>query len=275
MKARVLVLSHVLAAIPAICGAAIHEYYVGVDQRSEITSGAYAGQANPNQGRLTFLFAHADATNPASNHFHGIGAYSYTGEVPNHVVQPTNANNRIPETFTGLPPLSLHPGDGPFAGKLITKATDEEYSDLSLRLIHDLSGFGDGAPETYLYNSSGGRYQTPLTNLRLGLELASLTPGLHVGMDGMMDIVDQVGDTHEVGAFPFVPVLWTDENAGPGIYSASFRLRDLSGGFSDSGTFHFDVQVVPEPATLIMLACGAALVALTRRDFRKNPARCN
>lgn len=269
MKTRVLLLSPILAAIPAMSGAVIQEYYVGVDQRPQITSGTYAGQPNPNQGRLTFLFAHPDEANPPSNHFHGIGAYSYTGDIPGHVVQPTNANNRIPEIYTGLPPLTLHPGDGQFDGKLVTKATDEEYSDLSLRPIHDLAGFGDGAPETYLYNSSGGGYQTPLTNLRLGLELVSLSAGLHVGMDGMMDVVDQIGDTHEIGAFPFEPVLWADENAGPGTYSASFRLRDLSGGFSDSGTFHFDVQVVPEPATLTMLACGVALVTLTRCDFRR------
>ncbi len=74
-----------LAALAALCvnaaqasdGLRWHEgigFYVGVDGLASVTSGTFAGLANPNAGRLTFLFDHG-------NHFHGIGAYSYTGTV--------------------------------------------------------------------------------------------------------------------------------------------------------------------------------------------------
>ena len=64
------------AALPATVKAAEHNYYVTVDGRPTLTSGTYAGQANPNSGRLTLLYAHWNDDTPSSNHFHGIGVYS-------------------------------------------------------------------------------------------------------------------------------------------------------------------------------------------------------
>ncbi len=34
------------------------EFFIGIDEQTTITSGDYAGLANPNEGRLTLLFAH-------------------------------------------------------------------------------------------------------------------------------------------------------------------------------------------------------------------------
>ncbi len=66
-------------------------YCVGLDLRITFPSGTYAGQANPNAGRLTFLLDHGD-------HFHGIGTYSLSGPAGAPVTLPTSTNNRIPET---------------------------------------------------------------------------------------------------------------------------------------------------------------------------------
>jgi hypothetical protein len=63
--------------------------------------------------RLTFLFDHGD-------HFHGIGAYSYSGTAGTPVVHSTNANNRLPELSTRTNPanraIHLTAGSGAFAG---------------------------------------------------------------------------------------------------------------------------------------------------------------
>ncbi|HEY1121021.1 MAG TPA: hypothetical protein VGE67_05455, partial [Haloferula sp.] len=50
--------------------AALVSYYVGVDGLQTITTGEFAGQANPNYNHLTFLYAHNDEVTPSSNHYH-------------------------------------------------------------------------------------------------------------------------------------------------------------------------------------------------------------
>lgn len=130
-------------------------YYIGVDGREFLSFGTYAGLANPNYNRLTFLFPHieADAT---TNHFHGIGAYSYTGSVDNPTVIPTSNNNRLPEYWTGLPPIKLLRGKGLFANRMISQSTHEEYTNWTIKPIQSLLNYpGDPAAE-YLYNSSSG-----------------------------------------------------------------------------------------------------------------------
>ena len=244
-----------VALAPESATAQINNFYVSVDSRQEIHFGTYLGEPNPNQNRLTFLYAHQfeDIT---SNHFHGIGVHFYEGDIPDHTPTTTNGNNRIPETFTGQDPLTLAAGDGLYAGKLISTASDEHYSDLTLYSVHDLSGFAPDAAETFMYNSGAMGYQTPMTGLNLAIELVSMTPGLHVGGSEAFMSLSSPGEQLPIGGegdLPFLPVFWVDSDAPLGTYSAEFQLVDLSGTFMDSGTINFDFAVVPEPATLGMV----------------------
>ena len=117
-------------------------FYVGIDSLATIASGTYAGLANPNYGRLTYLMEHG-------NHFHGIGAYSYTGGAAAPVINGSNANNRIPELSARISPLpgtlALSAGSGEFAGKLVSgvlgdSVAHHDYSYLGTSSIQSLSG---------------------------------------------------------------------------------------------------------------------------------------
>lgn len=261
-------LSLLLAATAA--RAAIHNYYVTVDARPTLTSGAYLGLPNPNSGRLLLLYAHPNEEEPSSNHFHGIGAYSYTGTPPTHSIVPTNGNNRLPETFAGQAPLTLKPGSGPFAGKLVSGENGEHYSDLTLYSIRALAADAGGnpaSPEGYMYGSNPGYTNTPMTGLNLGLEVVAMSPGLKLGAVGLT----APGAILPVGgeaSLPFEPVFWTDAGTAPGTYSAALRFVDQSATFAPSGTFHFDFAVVPEPAAAGLMA-GAALVVGVARGRRR------
>jgi hypothetical protein len=154
--------------------ASLVEYYVGVDNQQTIASGTYAGLPNPNFGRLTFLFAHPDETTPADNHYHGIGAWSYSGPAASPTVNATNANNSIPETFSGQEPLPLFQGQGAQAGKWVSQAVPGlEYSDLQWESTQSLSSASPGTPEHFLFTSSSGRWAEPLDNTNLALELST------------------------------------------------------------------------------------------------------
>jgi hypothetical protein len=230
----------------------LEHYFIALDSLQTLTSGTYAGLPNPNYGRLTFLYAHLNDDNPSSNHFHGIGAYSYTGPVESPEVLPTNANNRIPEGFSEEPPLRLFPGTGGNAFKLISKVYDSEYSDLLTESIQALSGFPSDSPEGYLYNSSNGRWRAPLTEALVALELVEISHGLHIANDKGEEILKNIGDVHILGhgdTLHFTPVFWTHGKAAAGTDSAAFRLHDLrpdSEPFAVSGTFYLDFRV-PEP----------------------------
>ena len=96
-------------------------YYVGVDTSATIPFGNYQGLANPNQNRLTFLFNHANYNNVTSSHYHSIGRWTYEGPKESPTVAATNANNRLPESYTGLHlELQNAPAGSPYAGKLIS-----------------------------------------------------------------------------------------------------------------------------------------------------------
>ncbi len=243
--------------------AEIHNFYVGLDTRDEVTFGTYDGLTNPNQGRLTFLFAHPNEETPESSHFHGIGVHSYEGPKESATETTTNGNNRIPETYTGQAPLSLQPGTGEFAGKLVSGENGEPYSDLTLHNVHDLAGFASDATETYLYNSSAMGYQGSMDGSMLALEIVSITPGLMLGSAGF--VAGETLPLGSVGSLPVEPIFWTEADASPGKYSAELRLVDLAGTLLPSGTFHVDfaVSAVPEPATLGLLAIGVGLVVAT------------
>lgn len=262
-----------LLTMPVVSAdAEIVEYYVGRDGMQTFTSGVYSGLANPNLGRLTLLFSHED-------HFHGIGAYSYTGTPPAHTAQNTNANNRLPESSTAQPPLSMTPGSGLYAGKLATAHDPaEHYSNLNFRSIQDLSTYPNPSPEYTLFHSSTNRWSGPLTGAQIALELVSKSPELGIGTDTALTALANPGDRLTLGPGDSLSELltfWTDGNATPGTaYSAQFKLVDLApSGIAESGTFNFDVRAVPEPAswTLIMLcAVGLAIWQSSWRHHRNH-----
>jgi len=220
-------------------------YFVAVDNRTHIIGGVYNGLPNPNAGRLTFLFAHTDEEEPSTNHFHGIGVYSYTGPADSPVIISTNTNNRLPETFTLQPPITLTPQGERFVSSL----TGEEYANLKTESVQSLSGFPPDSFEGFLFNSSQGRWTTPLPGAVVTLELVAITPGLHISNEAGQEILTNVGDTYTLGDgdnFAFTPTFWTSATAAPGTYSATFKLKDTSGGnapFGESGTFHLDFRV--------------------------------
>lgn len=253
-----------LAATPAL--AQQRGFYVTVDGRNPLSFGTYLGLENPNLGKLTFLYAHWNQENPANNHFHSIGSYSYSGPFESPTVMTTNTNNRIPETYTNQAPLTLTPGTDGLAGRLISGSNGEHYSDITLYSIHDMASQPAGSPEAFMYNSSGGGYSsTSMNGMNLAIELVSMTPGLYLGVEQL----SQPGDRLTIGGesnLPFEPIFWTWEDAPVGNYSAEFKLVDLSGTYAESGTINFDFAVVPEPGSMTLAAFAAlGTLAVARR----------
>jgi MYXO-CTERM domain-containing protein len=262
------------------------QYYIGVDSRPTVTyrqlpTDAAVTLDNPNRNRLTLLVAHWDEASPASNHYHSIGTYSYTGPTAAPSVRDTSGNNRIPEVSTALPPLSLLPGSGLFAGKLISGLdTGHEYEGLLLQptKVLDVAGAPDNDPRKIMFHSSGDRWSSSLGNAQIALELVSITPGLHIADMVANPILQNVGDIFNLGVgddWSFTPTFWTDAAAAPGTYSAEFRLHDgraTGDAFGSSGRFHFDFRVnavaIPEPSTITLLA-PAVLGALALRRRRR------
>ena len=198
------------------------EFYVAVDKAEVMTFGNYEGQPNPNYGRLTFLFAHPNEEDPSVSHFHGIGAYDYTGPVDNPTVISTNTNNRLPETYTGALPLRLLPGAGAYEGKLISQDTGEEYSHLKIASVQALSGFASDSLEDILFHSSNDRWSTPLDGAVVALQLVSITPTLHMADDAGNPVFashrrHRLGDGNSLA---FFPTFWTKADAPAGTYSA-------------------------------------------------------
>ncbi len=247
------------------------EYFIGVDGLSTIGSGIYSGLSNPNAGRLTFLFAHPDEVQPSSSHYHSIGAYSYSGPADNPTISPTNANNRLPETYSGQSPLPLLSGSGNHAGRLISQALpDLEYSNLQMHSTQSLNGFAAGTTEDFLFHSSGNRWSGALDGAMIGLQLVGITSGLHIANELGETILSSLNDIYNLGwgnNLAFLPTFFTADDAIDGIYSASLRLVDLSGRFRESGVFNFDFQVshqVSEPVTILLLFAGLIGILIVR-----------
>lgn len=239
-------------------------FYVGYDGLAMIASGTYAGLSNPNVDRLTLLLDHG-------NHFHGIGAYSYSGPAASLNVLSTSANNRIPEISSREQPLSLIAGSGLYAGTLRTHVDSSEYSYLGIASIQSLAGHSSGGTEDVLFHSSSDRWSGQLDNAEIGLRLIESTPGLHIGTETTRDIYSS-GNVFMLGegnGFEFKPVYWVDASSAAGVYSATFELLNTgaNSAFQDSGRFHFDFAVspVPEPSTYAMLVVGLFVLTWTAR----------
>jgi hypothetical protein len=247
-------------------------YIIGVDSLTTFTSGTYAGLPNPNYGRLTFLYAHYT---PGTEHFHSIGAWSYSGSRDNPVVRNTSNNNRIPELAqrdrqTGQRYLYLRPGNGAFAGKWISGQDGGPYSNLAMRPFDYLFGFQSDERVDRLINSSQGRWRNTLpTNATVALELLEISNGLNIAHADGTPINLAPGEQLTLGTgadWMFGPVFWVADGAPAGVYSVGFRLIDLSNTFGNSGRFYMDF-FVPEPTSL--LALGVGLVGLARLRRRK------
>ena len=234
-----------------VAQAAQTTYFIAVDNLQELTSGPYVNLDNPNYERLTFLFAHYNEDTPSSNHFHAIGAYSYTGPADTPTIISTNSNNRIPEISSEEPPLGLERGTGCYSLRLISKANESEYSHLQIESIWTLSEYRSDSPRGYLFESSGGRWKTELTGAVIALQLVDIADGLHISNELGEIILRRVGETYILGdgdTLSFTPTFWTGRWMHTGTYSATFKLIDLS--FSetrlpDSGTFTLDFEVPP------------------------------
>lgn len=259
-------------------------YCVGIDGRLTLPSGTYAGLPNPNAGRLTFLYAHSYAYVPGhqpagqsafnNNHYHAISAYSYTGPAGSPTVLNTNANSRIPETSTGQPPLTLVPGTGLYADKLVSAKTAEHYSDQRIHSVwkfNDPAKSGAGSPEYIMFHSSGGTRTNSLAGSLVELELVSKSADLHVGSADQLDILVNPGDRHPLGdgnAVEFLPVFWVDATAAAGHYTVALKLVDTDTAegrtpFPESGIFHLDFQVATEPTLAIERAVNLTLPLVT------------
>ncbi|MBX9605013.1 MAG: all3515 family Zur-repressed PEP-CTERM protein [Gammaproteobacteria bacterium] len=242
-------------------------YLIGRDRLETLATGAYAGQANPNFGRLTLLYNHGD-------HFHPIGAYSLTGPAASPTVQQTNTNNRLPEVSSLQPPLPLTVGAGLYAGKQVSSGNDAlEYGDLRMVAFDVLLDDAPGSPEAILANSSNGRYKAPIAGARVGLQLVSISAGLNVGDGDTLNLLS-VGQTIEIsdgGTLDFEPVFWVDAGAAAGTYSAALRLVELgtSGAvLSRGGVFNFDFAApapIPLPAAVWLLGGGMLPLVLRAR----------
>lgn len=223
-------------------------YYIAVDNAPVLTSGTYAGQPNPNYGRLTFLVAHVNDANPSTNHFHSIGAYSYTGPANQPTVIATSSNNRLPEIATGDLPLSLVPGASPYTDKLISHPTDAEYSDLHMASIQTLSTFPSTSSAGILLRSSAERWSVSLAGAVVALQLVSITPELNIA-DAAGKLILYRKSHHLLGdgnSLTFFPTFWTHDYAVPGTYSATFKLVDMrphGTPLGESGRFTIDFRV--------------------------------
>lgn len=245
--------------------AALFSYYVGVDNLSTIASGEFAGLANPNANRLTFLYAHSYAETPASNHYHSKGVYRYQpGSGASPVIE-VSSSNYLPEGT--LPPLAMVSGSGIYAGRsVVDEDPSNHFSLINLKDTTDLSGFATGTGENYMFNSSAGRYTGGIAGADIHLVLVSMSGGLNIGSSSAFSIgLNNPGDEYHLGDdVNFSPVFWTDENAAAGLYTAQFKLVDEEGLFGDSGTFEYRFNVIPEPSSAL-LAGGALMLGLVRR----------
>ncbi len=265
----------------------INIFHVGYDNSELVNFGPYTGATNPNYQRLTFMLSHTFVDNATRNHFHRIGAYSYTGDVANPVPG-FSGNNRVPEPYQMDDGLSLLTGSGVFDGKMISglgpaarpfDEIEQEYGNTTIMPIDNLfqydnvfdpDGEYDFHPGHYLLNASGGAYKESVAGVTVGLKLVGLTPGLTIHDDAGGIVMDSVDDQVMLGPgadWEFDPVFAVDASAPIGsTYEATFILQDMgSTGYGDSAEFTFAFISVPEPSTAMLGLASFAIAALRRR----------
>lgn len=284
-----------LALSPASSEAVIYGYYLGTDNLTTFASGTYAGLANPNYNRLTFLLAHAypvvappgelDAT---INHFHTLGRYAYTGSAASPSVMFANA--RVPEGAVN-PAMPLQPGSGAFSGMLVSELLSDPviggYTNLTIAPTGQLRAFHENGipnePEDYMYfgqvhptnpalstAASNQRYSTTsLAGSNVYMELVSMTAGLNAGNSSGTSLWANPGDRFHLGdgnTFALLePKFWTSGSAAPGVYEAKFKLVDTTNTFGNSGEFRFEFAVVPEPSSAVLGLLAGTFLLRRRR----------
>ncbi|EAW37928.1 all3515 family Zur-repressed PEP-CTERM protein [Lyngbya sp. PCC 8106] len=255
-----------------------HHLMVGVDGLETLDRDPFIGLPNPNYNRLSLLFPHQHDPIEVS-HFHAIGVYSYTSPEDLTVI-PTSSNNQVPEARYNLPPLPLFPGSGAFSGQYISMKTDEHmYSDLKTKPVtHLTEDLGDPYVDA-IYNTGNGRWQGLLgENTTIALELVDITPGLGVANSEGEDLFDAVGDNYTIGTgdyFSFTPTFYIEEDAAKTVYSATFRLLDVttdssSTPFLSSGSFTLSFQPVPEPSILLGFGTLSLMMFACKRKITSN-----
>ncbi len=277
---RLLIVVALVAAlfVPRSARAELKSYYISLDTRAELTSGTYVGLPNPNYNHITLL----DANIPTYDHFHSISAFAYEGDPASPTIT-LDHNQRVPTAAHDAPPtwipLSLGASGGLFDGKLVATATAERLTDTTMRSVQSLDGFAPGTIENTYFTSSGGRWSQPLPDgTTFGLELVSISSGLHVGSATQLEVLTTPGEILSLGdanAVDFQPILWMEGDVSPGKYAAEFRLVDTTVGparppYSSSGVFGIHVEAVPEPATLVLGLLGLGAVALIGRSRKSN-----
>lgn len=262
------VLALAAAALMPRAEAVLYTYYVGTDNLATFATGTFSGQINPNHNRLTFFWGH-NVTPASSNHYHRFGAYSLQGSPAAPTIFFSNA--RIPEGTN--PAIVLQPGSGAFDGKLVTlPIPGQPLTNMTIAPVGNLAAYNANGipnePEDFLFNSSGGRYSSSIAGSDPHFQLVSRTPGLNIGDATGTPIFINPGDEHHLGDgqtfAPWTPYFWTDANAAPGIYSATFKITDEENLFRDSGEFRWEFQVVPEPGSTTLLG-GLLTLGLLRR----------
>jgi hypothetical protein len=268
------------------------KYSIGIDARSDLT-GAYTGLANPNYGRLTFLYAHTYADAPQDNHFHRLGAYAFTGPNLGASTATTFTNNTLPEG--GVNRLELKSGGSYYVSGLDTSSEYEGLSITSLNRIEPTAQSSPTSPEGRLYNSSilpatslnAGQPRYAALNSLLGsrtfaLELVSRTPGLEIGTAAGISSFTNPGDRYTLGTAsqlatdPFLPVFWSgvQQTETEQQFSATFMLVDLdtTNPLPSSGefTYQFKLSAAPEPGSLALGLLALPVLGLLARRRSAN-----
>ncbi|MBX3422971.1 MAG: PEP-CTERM sorting domain-containing protein [Pirellulaceae bacterium] len=240
----------------------VETYFIGRDKMAVFTSGAYNGLPNPNFNRLTLLLGHG-------SHYHAKSSYVYTGAQPNQQVRAWPNGFFLPED---RPAFDLVAGTGAFAGKNRSGfgAPGEEQWDFRIRAVDHLSSFNPGDPELVLFNSSSGRWNTPISGNNIWLHLHSISPELKVADQLGNILLQNAGDSVALGSaslMDFTPVMFVDQAAPMGTYFARFILSEFEtlGGATDSGQFEFRFNQVPEPASSGLVLIGMLAASGLRR----------
>lgn len=266
MKVSILATCLVALTATSATRADMAPFLIGVDGRTTVPSGTYAGLDNPNGGRLTFLYNHGD-------HYHAKGVYTHTGpNLGSGTAVTVSPSNYLPEGSAD--PFALKPGTGPFAGLYVSGQTpDVEGSDIQIGSVESLRGFAPDADETILLDSSGGRWNGSLAEADLVIELVGASAGLSI-LDASGLPIFSGGTSLALGlagaSLNFSPIFAA---AAPGDYAAMFRIHDArANGFGSSGVFEFrfNATAVPEPGSLVMASiAGLAATGFALRRRRR------